>query len=247
MRNISGLLLIGIFTFISIGVFAQGIDTSVFNSENREVLLKEIETVLSEFKRDDCEKTIQELKKSVKQGKFVEKHYDGFLKITDIIVKRKMKRYNFIQPLLNIMIDFAKNTNESEQNYEKWLELSIEVISGQDVRNTKLFEDYVKWSNEFWINGNLYKISIGSHNWRTDSKDFNIEYKNNELSIRYSDVTLFCINKLDSMTLKKCSFVYYPNRQNGGEFKIEKATVEWDQDGARDAKCDLNDFVISGR
>ena len=247
MRNLSGLLLTSIFAFISFGLFAQGIDTSVFNAENREVLIKEIETVLSEFKRDDCEKTIQELKKSIKQGKFVEKHYDGFLKITDIIVKRKMKRYNFIQPLLNLMIDFAQNTNESEQYYEKWLDLSIQVINGQDVRNTKLFEDYVKWSNEFWINGNLYKISIGSHNWRTDSKDFNIELKNNELSIRYSDVTLFCINKLDSMILKKCSFVYYPNRQNGGEFKIEKATVEWDQDGARDAKCDLKDFVISGR
>jgi hypothetical protein len=72
MRNLSGLLLTSIFAFISFGLFAQGIDTSVFNAENREVLIKEIETVLSEFKRDDCEKTIQELKKSIKQGKFVE-------------------------------------------------------------------------------------------------------------------------------------------------------------------------------
>ena len=111
MKNLSGLLLFGILTFFGPALYAQGIDTTAFNSDNRELLLKEIETVLSEFKREDCEKTIQELKKSIKQGKFAEKHYDGFLKITDIIVKRKMKRYNYVQPLLNLFIDFAQNTN----------------------------------------------------------------------------------------------------------------------------------------
>jgi hypothetical protein len=246
MNNLSSFLLFCFFVLFSFNLSAQGIDTTSF-STNRETLLKEIETVLSEFKRDDCEKTLQDLKKSIKQAKFNDKYYDGFLKLTDIMVKRKMKRYNFIQPLLNLLIEFAENTNEADQYFEKWLDLSIEILNGQDVRNTKLFEDYVKWSYEFWINGNLYKISLGSHAWRTDSKNFDIGVQNNELFVKYTDVNLYCINKSDSMTLKNTSFMYYPNRKNGGEFILDKALVDWDQEGARDAKCELKDIVINGR
>lgn len=125
-----------LFILCSTNIVAQGIDTTAFNASDREVLLKEIEKVLTQFKREDCEITLDELKKAVKNGIFGEQHYAGFLQMTDIMVKRKMKRYNFIQPLLNIMLRFADNTNESGQHFDRWVQMSLEILNDQEPKNT---------------------------------------------------------------------------------------------------------------
>ena len=247
MNLITRLFIIGFLTFNVFSLGAQGIDTTAFNATDREVLFKEIEAVLTEFKRDDCALTLEELKKSIKLAKFSEPHYAGFLSLTDFMVKLKMKRYNFIQPLLEIMLQFAEDKNGSAQNYDRWLQMSIEIIKDLDLRSTKKFEDYIKWSSEFWINGNLYKTSAGSHTWKTEDKNFEITYQNKELKLKYSNSILNCFNKSDSLTMLNTSFTFYPSRPGGGYFEVEKATVEWNQEGARDAKCEIGGFNFNGR
>jgi hypothetical protein len=247
MKNLINNFIFCLLIFFSIGLSAQGIDTTAFNANDREELLKEIEVVLTQFKREDCEKTLDDLKKSVKAAKFSDQHYNGFLTLTDVMVKRKMKRYNFIQPLLAIMLQFAENTNESSQYFDKWIEISVQILNDQEPRNTKLFEDYIKWSYEFWINGNLYKTSLGSHTWKSDNKDFDIRYSDKELKVKYNSSLLYCFNKGDSLTIKNANFTFYPTRESGGLFIVERATVEWDQEGATDAKCDLVQFRFNGR
>ena len=106
------------------------------------------------------------------------------------MVKRKMKRWNFILPILSTIIKFAQDDNLTSQYYDRWIDISIKLLEDQDPRKTFIFENYLKWSYEFWINSNLYKISLGSHTWKSESKDFDIKYVDKELSVSYNNTTL---------------------------------------------------------
>ena len=228
-------------------VHAQVTDTMPFNVNSREILMVEIEKVLTLYEREDCQKTLADLKKSVRDKKITEDHFDGFLSLANIMVKRKMKRFNYIQPLLEIILKFAADPAKSEQVFPKFIDISTNFLQNTDTKSTKAFEDYLKWSEQYWVNGNFYKVSEGSHTWKAEDHDYDIRFENKELVIRQSNATLHCFLRADSLTLKKCNFTFYPNRPSGGYFVIEKAQVDWEQDGAMDASCVVENIQFNGR
>lgn len=233
---------------IQLNVFAQGIDTTAFEPNDREKLYKEIEEVLLKFKRPDCEETMKSFKKAIKERRITEQHYEGFLALTNIMVKRKMKRFNYIRPLLETIIRFAEDDGLSSQYFDKWIDISSRLLKDQDINKPHQFQNYLKWSYEFWINGNLYKVALGSHTWKAESKQFIIKYEDKELSVEYPSTTLWCFssNERDSLTISKAKGTYYPLREQG-IWKGESGVVYWNQDGAKDARCDIKEFSINAK
>jgi len=80
-----------LFLSASLDVFGQLVDTVPFNGLDKEELYKQVELVLTQFKRDDCEKTLEDYKLAKKENKLTEQHYQGFLKLANEMVKVKMK------------------------------------------------------------------------------------------------------------------------------------------------------------
>ena len=231
----------------SIGLFGQLLDTVPFEATDREELYKQIEVVLTQFKREDCDKTLDDYKLAKKENKITDQHYQGFLKLANEMVKFKMKRYNFIQPLLSTILKFADDPTLTAKYFDSFIDLSIQILNDQNIRNPKPYEDYLIWSFQFWINNNLYKASGGSHAWNTDTRNFEVKYENKNLSVKYQNSNLFCHNKGDSLTISNSNFTFYPLKEKGGLFEVERAIVNWNMDGAKDARAELKNFKIEGR
>lgn len=246
MKSFNYCLVIFFISF-NISLFGQGVDTTAFPESDREALYKEIEKVLTEFKREDCDQAMSDLKTAIKERRMTEQHYEGFLKLTNVMVKRKMKRWNYILPVLSTIIKFAQDDNLTSQYFDRWIDISVKILEDQDPRKTFIFENYLKWSYEFWINNNLYKISLGSHTWKSESKNFDIKYENKELSVSYTNATLYCFNKADSLTIKNATGTYYPLKGEGGLWVGKSGTVDWNHDGARDARCQFKDFSFNAK
>ena len=235
-------LLIGLLFFVG-SVWAQGVNTDPFEPTDRDKLFNEIEEVLTQFKREDCEETLKRFKRAIKERRVTEQHYEGFLKLTNQMVGLKMKRYNYIRPLLETIVSFAEDDGLTQKYFDRWIDISLKVLEGKEIRDNYLFENYLKWSLGFWIDNNLYKVSRGSHTWKADSRNFVIKFEEGELGIQYKNTTLYCFNKGDSLTIEEASGVYYPLRKEA-VWKGERGVVYWRQEGAEDARCEIQNYDI---
>ena len=242
------------FVFVGMGhlhLQAQ-VDTNPL-PENQEALVAEIEKILSYQNQSEPLAIFEQFKKNVKAKRVNTEHYTAIVSLGNEMIKRKMKRYNYFKHLIATMNAFIEEPDYSSKYLNQYLEISIRLLEEHVDKKDQFkekkdlyfnYEEYLKFSTYFWVNKNLYQAgSGGGHVWRTESQDFIMKY-DSVLSITYNDTKLFCYNKADSLIIHNAKGVYYPhdNRWEG-----TRGRVEWNQEGAMDAYCELNSYSINMR
>ncbi|BDS11045.1 hypothetical protein [Aureispira anguillae] len=205
---------------------------------------KYMEEIMLATKREECEEIMATMKQKQKAGKWTPEFYDGLADLGNEMIKRNMKRYNFFRHLLDIIHTFSDDEGLASQHFSKWIKISKKILMAQQDGKTVLFENYLKFSRNFWKTGNLYDISKGSHKWRSESRVFDMKYEDGILSIKYENTNLICYNKRDSLTIKDAKGIYYPLEQ---KWKGVKGQVDWTAEGAKDAYALLKTYTIETR
>ncbi len=213
--------------------------------EQPDLLMAELEKIMMFQNQSDCIELYDRLKKHVKERRVQPEHFAGIVKLGNEMTKRKMKRYNFFKQLLSVMLVFIEDLPYSAKYLERYIDISIKVLADQPEGKTQNFEDYLKFSTYFWVNKNLYQAgSTGGHAWQATSQDFTIKYENKDLSIRYADTRLVCYNKQDSLIIDNARGTYFPLRD---AWEGERGRVNWNQEGAMNAYCDIRNYTINAR
>lgn len=214
--------------------------------ETSDKLHEEIGKILSYQNQQESLEILELYKKNIKEQRITDEHNTGLIRLGNEMIKRKMKRFNYFKYVIATINGFAADNNLSSKYFNQWVDISIAILNDQPEGKTAQFEDYLKFTTYFWANGNLYQASMngGGHVWRAESKDFTMKYVKGELSIRYEMTNLYAFNRTDSLIINNARGTYYPLTES---WKGERGRVEWNQDGARDAYCDIRDFDISAR
>jgi hypothetical protein len=236
--------IVAILFFCSLGLVSAQTDMTPL-PENPELLLEELEKILTYQNQNEPTEIFETFKKNVKARKITDEHYSAIVRMGNELTKRKMKRFNFFKHLIATINSFSDDATYSAKYLTKYIDISIKVLEDQPEGKQQQYEDYLKFSTYFWVNKNLYQAgATGGLVWRAESQDFNIEYKDKELSIRYLETKLYAYNKTDSLTVHNAKGVYYPATNT---WKGDRGRVEWNQDGAQDAYCDIRNYTISMR
>lgn len=238
--NVLKFTLISIFLLLTSMVWAQEEEPDEIPTEPT-AFYKYMEEIMLVQKRKDCEEIMDNLKQKQKSGKWTPELYANISELGNEMIKRKMKRYNFFRHILTIGNRFADDPGLASQHLLKWTGISKKLLLAQPEGKTALFENYLKFSQQFWQTGNLYDVAKGSHKWRAESRVFDMKYEEDILSIKYDNTTLVCHHKSDSLVIKDAKGIYYPLEQR---WKGAKGQVDWTSEGAEDAYASLGIYTI---
>jgi hypothetical protein len=205
---------------------------------------KYMEEIMLTIKRTECEEIMNKWKQDQKAGKWTPNFYQGLAELGNEMIKRKMKRFNFFRHVLATINSFADDSDLAAQHFDRWITISKKVLENQSSGKTAEYEQYLKFSRQFWSTGNLYDISKGSHKWRSESRVFVMKYEDDRFSIKYDNTNLICYHKSDSLVIKDATGIYYPLEQM---WYGSKGRVEWLTEGARDAYAILGPYKIQTR
>lgn len=219
---------------------AQGQDDQIPTSPD--ACYKYMEEIMLATKREECELIMDEMKQKQKVGKWTPMLYEGLAELGNEMIQRKMKRYTFFRHVLDAINYFADDPDLANQHFQKWIDISKQILIDQPDSKTALFEKYLSFSRTFWKTGNLYDISKGSHKWRADSKVFRMTYEESVLAMAYNNTNLVCHNKSDSLTIENAKGIFYPLED---KWVGESGTVRWTAEGAKDAYASLTDYTIN--
>ncbi len=203
-----------------------------------------MEEIMLKTNRQECIEIMEEWKQKQKARKWSSEHYDGFVRLGNLMIQRKMKRYNFFRHFIVIINTFSDDSGLSGQHFDKWIDVSIRYLENQPIGKTADFESLLKFFKTFWANGNLYDVSKGSHKWKSESRVFDLNYEDNILMVKYDRTDLLCFHKSDSLIIKDVKGIYYPLEQ---KFKGIEGRVEWTAKGATDAYATLAKFTVITR
>lgn len=207
--------------------------------------MEELEKVLHYQNQSEPIAIFEDFKKNVKARKITDEHFGAIRQMGNALAKRKMKRFNFYKHMIATINAFAEDAQHSAKYLNKYVEISIAVLADQPEGKTQQYEDYLKFSTYFWSNKNLYQASSsGGLVWKAESQDFTLSYENKELVIKYTNTRLVASNKTDSLIVDDARGAYYPFTN---EWKGTAGRVNWNQEGAMDAYCDIKDYTINMR
>jgi hypothetical protein len=214
--------------------------------ENREALVDALEKILSYQNQSEPIEVFTQFKKNVKERRITDEHFAAITRMGNELAKRKMKRYNFYRHMLATINAFAEDANHSAKYLNQYIDVSIAVLADQPEGKTQQYEDYLKFSTYFWVNKNLFQASTNGSGlvWKAESQDFTLAYKDKELTIKYLGTRLVAYNKADSLIIDDAKGVYYPTTNT---WKGQAGRVNWNQEGAMDAYCELKDYTVNMR
>jgi len=231
------------FIFLSTSVFAQDDKEEEIDKvpDNAKELYDYVEEVLLVYKRESMEDLMDRFKDDLKVGKVSNELCIGIAGLLTEMNQKGMKRYNFYAPVIETMLKFADDSGLASQHFNRWISISKALLADQPQNKTSDYERYLKFSKSFWLSGNLYDISRGSHKWRASSRAFQMKYEDKVISMEYNNTDLYCYNKSDSLTIKDVSGTFYPIQ---GVWLGKTGTVQWTSKGAESAYAIIKDFTL---
>lgn len=136
-------------------------------------------------------------------NKFSDKQKKDIYKISNMMLKKKLKAFPHFADYIESLISFA-NTGKSEKEFNAW-QLSLERLMARSTSTR--FIAYIDMSNSLFNNGEIYKSSTTV--WKTDNKEYAIEF-DSVPKVIFSNLKLTCLSNGDSSEIINTKGIYYP-------------------------------------
>ena len=171
-----------------------------------------------------------------KQNKIRPEHYKGLSILGSTLLKNKLKRRPLWEAIVAIVNAFVEDSTLSNQHFEQWIAISEQWIKAQPTPAS--LSTYLDWSMTFWTTQYWHQIAK-SHSWRANSRDFSIELKGGQPCLNYTQTTIYCHRKQDTLCIEKAVGCYYPMIRT---WKGKQGSVLWAQ---QKSEVLLKDYIIN--
>jgi hypothetical protein len=148
-------------------------------------LEKALDEIMLVQKRKDCIETMDRYKQNVKARKITDQHIMGIVKLGNALIERNMKRYNLFRYVIDVTSFFSDDNGLTSRFYDDWVDITLRILAAQPKNRTVDFENYLRFSRDFWKTGNIYDISKGSHKWRATTKNFRMNFVDSTKQLIY--------------------------------------------------------------
>ncbi|MEM1322039.1 MAG: hypothetical protein AAGG75_17395 [Bacteroidota bacterium] len=210
-------------------------------SENRGEFLKQMESLMTASKRNVMEDIYKDFAKRFKGGTFTDEEFILIHKISNAMLKQKMKASPYFSNYLKCLISL-KQSQEDGQQFSNLHEVLDNILANIQNRKLTPYKLFLAFSLDFFEKNTL-RYSKNGVTWTALSDKYELKYENNEPVVMYENLNLVASRKKDSIAIIGTSGTYYPIdlRWEGRGGK-----VSWERFGLKDdINCELGDYVIN--
>ncbi|MDP4266161.1 MAG: hypothetical protein Q8880_01845 [Bacteroidota bacterium] len=191
-----------------------------FTSESDQYL-KELMQFFKEEKGSEGKKFVEEFSLVWNSGKITDEQKDVLYKISNKMLKKKMKAFPHFHNYLSSVMSFI-NTSQSGKSYLAW-QNSLESLI--NLSSSSKFISFIDISNNLFNANILYKSS--STIWKSDNNNYAFEYDSLP-KIIFHNLKLTCYTNNDSSVIFDTKGVYYPTEV---KFNGTGGTINWQRAG----------------
>ncbi len=194
-------------------------------SENHEDFINEMTIFLQKTNKKEEKKIAKEFMETFaadwNAGIFTEEQEQQIYKISNLMLKRKMRPFPYFKKYLTALLNFA-NSNQTEESFMAWSSGLEKLIN---MSNTRQFISYLEIINNLITDNIIYESYTTK--WQASNNDWYFKY-DNEPKIIFNYLDLTCYSKGDSSCIYNTKGTYYPIKY---EWKGQEGKVDWQRAG----------------
>ncbi len=220
--------------------FVQAQTLTAFPTEH-DKFMKELEQFMIAGKMDNNIKLMEEMKKSIKDGKFNSDWLDRIISTSNMMLGRSMNPsphfYNYLDAVLN-----AVKNGIPDGQFNDWNNITQQVLQGQKKGDNNEFLKWVDFSNGFF-QFNALNVSPAK-TWKIETTNYKFGYTDGKPTLTVPTTTLTGKSKNDSLSIQQTSGVYYPLET---KWIGKSGRVDWGRAGLDAAKvyCTFKGYTIN--
>ena len=207
-------------------------------SENKSEFISQLQAFMTAGKRKVMEETYRAFEDIFKGGMFTDEEIQQILKTGNSMLDQRMTASPYFSDYLTALTLVKKSANGKEQ-FEEWHNLLDGILNDIDNRRLKPFQDFLKFSVNFF-NGYALRFSKSGTSWIAISDGFTMAYEDQQPVVIFDKLDLKASRKRDSIMIYQTSGKFFPTTQlwvgKGGK-------VTWERFGLKDdVYAELTDY-----
>ena len=193
------------FTFFFLSFFflsnmqAQKLDTL---STSRDLYVKQLETFMTSSKRKVMEKLFSEYKKYFKSGVFTDEEFDQIVETSNLMLGQKMKASPHFSNYLSALMVVKSNEEDGATRFKDWHKVLDEMLVNVEDRKIKPFDDFLKFSIDFFGKQKL-RFSESGVSWFATADNYELLLQEEQPIVKYEQLDLYGFRKGDTISIKK--------------------------------------------
>ena len=203
-----------------------------------------IEEMEDFMERNDVKKEAKELMEEFSltwySKVYSEEQINHIYDISNILLKKKARSYPHYKYYLQVLIEFANNTSKFNY-YNDWETAFIHIISKKKTRLRDI-QRFLNFTLNLLNSNTLYKSS--STEWRSNNPNYVLQFIDENIFIKFENLTLTCYAKGDSIKINNTTGLYDPInfiwKGNTGKIYWERAGLSKDS-----VYADLKKYTIN--
>lgn len=187
----------------------------------------EMKTLFDKTPQEKATKILEEISINSQSGRIPDAKMQAIIAQVNNMVTKKMRpipHYTDYFDCINLFIKSGK----FDAKFDDWQKAMTNITNKIDKSKFGDYERYIDFSNAFFANGTLNKVSGKS--WSIQSGDYKIEWTDDKPNITFADGTLTCFAARDSVSIynTKGTFSIFDDKWSGTSGKVTWMRVQLD-------------------
>ena len=195
-----------------------------FSSDPKEFIVQFEEFMTKNITKEDSKYLDDFIEGWESDSVFYEGKRETIIEICNLWLQLKSRPFPDFKNYLDVLIYFRDHPSKMKY-YKNWNESIIFLMQNNDITRTQI-NKYLDFTPDLLEYGIIYKSSYVE--WKASSNDFELMLKNNRILIKFSDISLVCYSKRDSINLYETGGIVDPVENF---FYGEKGLVTWERAG----------------
>lgn len=210
-------------------------------STDKDKFLKELEQFMTASKIPQNQRTMDDFKKLIKDGKITDAWIAEIITTSNIMAGRLMAPathfYNYLTAVNN-----AANAGKTDAQFAEWSKVLDEVAQNQKKGYNNDFLKMVEFSNSFFEDNAL--ISSTTKTWMVESPDYKLKYEDGQPKVSFPVTTLKGFARGDTISIKQTEGNYLPLEL---KWEGKSGKVDWGRVGldGNKAYCTFKNYSIN--
>lgn len=205
---------------------AQGQRLERFSEDPAE-FLQQLEGYMTASKRKVLEDTYKDFATVYGNGLFTEEEVNQILKTGNAMLEQRMVASPYFQNYLRA-VSAVKTGADPERHFKEWHSVLDQVLANIENRHLKPFDEFVKFSMQFFEQQALRYSPSGGTSWYAITDDYSFEYVDGAPVISFEQLDLLANRRTDSISIEQTKGRFLPNDKI---WKGQGGRVTWARHG----------------
>lgn len=230
-----------LYSLLALLIFATPLQSQRLErfSEDHLEFMRQLEEYMTSSKRKALIEAYEEFEKVFNNGTYSEEEIQQILKTGNAMLAQRMVANPYFKNYLQALTK-VKKTNSPTRHFQEWHAVLDQVLANIENRKLKPFDEFMKFSMQFFDKQALRYSSSGGTSWYALTDNFSFDFVEKEPVVTFDKLDLMASRRVDSIFIFETSGRFLPVNKI---WKGEGGKVTWERHGlGPEVYAELEDY-----